>query len=266
MADVRAVLIFLFGAALLSGDTFKLFLKDGGYHLVSQYQVEGDRVRYYSTERADWEEIPVALVDLPKTEQVHKAKLDSNARVAKEEDEEEKAERDLRREIASIPMEPGAYYNDGQKVSPVPAADYQVITSKKRKALQMAVPVPIIAGKATVVIKGNHSNFIVTDDRPGFYLRLAKEERFGIVRVEPKKDMRIVENVAITPVVNVTDEERKQMATFDQQLGDGLYRVWPEKPLTPGEYALMEFSDTGDKDDIELLIWDFAYRSAASRR
>jgi hypothetical protein len=263
MADVRVVICFLAAAMLLLGDTFKLFLKDGTYHLVSQYEVQGDRVRYYSTERDDWEEIPIALLDLAKTEQARKAKSDAIAHEAKAEDEEAKAERELHREIASIPVESGAYYNDGTKVKTVPAADYQVITSKKRKAIQMIVPVPLVPGKATVVIKGEHSNFVVSEDRPGFYLRLAKEERFGIVRLEPKKDMRIVENVSIVPVANLAEEERKLLETFDQQLADGLYRVWPEKPLTPGEYALIEFSDNGDKDDIEMAIWDFAVRPAA---
>ncbi len=260
---MRVVVLLLVTALMLFGDTFKLFLKDGTYHLVSQYEVQGDRVRYYSTERGEWEEIPAALLDLAKTEQLRKAKTDAVEREARAEDEEEKAERELHREIASIPVEAGAYYNDGTKVKNVPAADYQVITSKKRKAIQMIVPVPLVPGKATVVIKGEHSNFAVSEDRPGFYLRLAKEERFGIVRLEPKKGMRIVENVSIVPVANLAEEDRKLIETFDQQLAAGLYRVWPEKPLTPGEYALIEFSDTGDKDDIEMAIWDFAVRTAA---
>jgi hypothetical protein len=250
----------LTAAALLCADTFKLFLKDGSYHLVNQYQVEGDRIRFYSTERSDWEEMPVVLVDLAKTEQVRKTKLTAGAREAHEEDEEEAAERELRREIASIPTDPGAYYDQDGKIKAVPSADYQVITSKKRKAIQMIVPVPLVPGKATVVIKGDHANFVVSEDRPGFYLRLAKQERFGIIRLQPKKDNRIVENISIIPVANQAEEERKQMDTFDQQLAEGLFRVWPEKPLTPGEYALVEFSDSQDKDDIEMEIWDFAYR------
>ncbi len=257
---VRAILLLLLAATLLLGTTFKLYLKDGSYHAVREYQVQGDRVRYYSTERGEWEEIPVELVDLTKTERERKAVAQGQITTAHEEDEEEKAEREQRREIASIPMEAGAYYKTDSKMEAVPVADYQVITDKKRRVLQMVSPVPLIPGKASVVIKGERAKFSVNDDRPSFYLRLEKEERFGIVRLTPKKDVRVVENISIIPVAKQAMEERKQMDTFEQQLADGLYRVWPEKALTPGEYALIEFSDANDTDDVRLLIWDFAYQ------
>src|ERR1700691_2345296 len=36
----------------------KLILRDGSFQLVREYNVEGDRVRYYSIEQSQWEEIP----------------------------------------------------------------------------------------------------------------------------------------------------------------------------------------------------------------
>jgi len=257
---VRVVLLFLLLAGLLFGDTFKLYLKNGYYHLVREYQVEGDRVRYYSTERGQWEEIPTALVDLDKTEREHKAVSEEAAKEAQEQDEEDKAEREQRREIASIPQDSGAYYKVGDQIKALPLADYQVITSKKRKTLQVLSPVPLVPGKASVVIQGDHSKFVVTENRPDFYLRLAKQERFGIISVTPKKNLRVVENISIIPVTKQNIEERKQMEAFQQQLDAGLFKVWPEKPLTPGEYALVEYSDDQENGEVDLMIWDFAYK------
>src|SRR5580698_5994151 len=41
----------------------RLILKDGNYQMVRDYQIVGDRVRYLSQERGEWEELPANLVD-----------------------------------------------------------------------------------------------------------------------------------------------------------------------------------------------------------
>ncbi len=258
----RFLFLLTLFAVLVFGDTFKLFLKDGDFHMVREYQVQGDRVRYYSTERGDWEEIPKNLVDLEKTESQRKQKLDTVTKEARAQDEEEKAERAQRREIESIPIDAGAYIKENNEIKALKSADYQILTDRKRKALQVISPIPLVPGKATVVIKGERSSFGIKESRPEFFLRLAKEEKFGIIKLTPnsKKNMRIVENVSIVPVSRESLETRKQMETFETQLMGNLYKVWPEKALEPGEYALMEFSDdeNAEKQDITLLIWDFA--------
>ena len=48
-------------AGLLGAATVRLYMKDGSYHSVREYETKGDRVRYYSTERSEWEEIPLDL-------------------------------------------------------------------------------------------------------------------------------------------------------------------------------------------------------------
>jgi hypothetical protein len=264
MANVRVVLLALFAALVLWAGTLKLYLKDGGYHLVREYQVEGDRVRFYSTERGEWEEMPTALIDLDKTQQEAKREAELDKKEQRAQDEEDQALREQQKEIASVPMETGAYFRVNAEVKKLDAASYQVVTNKKRAALKMLSPIPLIPGKASVVIKGEHSPFVVHDERPTFYFRPEKEEQFTIISVQPKKNYRVVENVSIVPVANAAVEDRRVVKVFQQQLAGNLYKVWPEKAIEPGEYALVEFSDSdaNTKDELDLLVWDFAYRTS----
>src|SRR5262249_36728170 len=57
----------------------KLVLKNGDYQLVREYARNGDRVRYYSLERADWEEIPASMVDWVATQKADAAATSQNA-------------------------------------------------------------------------------------------------------------------------------------------------------------------------------------------
>ena len=38
-------------------------------------------------------------------------------------------------------------------------------------------------------------------------------------------------------------------------MAEGLYKIWPEKHLTPGQYAVVEYTE----GKVNIQIWDFAY-------
>ena len=95
----------------------------------------------------------------------------------------------------------------------------------------------------------------MTEVRPEFYFRLSEYESFALVRLTPKKDARVVENLSIMQVKDerIVDEQIQKIDTFKKLEADLLYRIWPEKPLPPGEYALMEYTE----GKMNPQIWDF---------
>ena len=256
---MKVLLLFVLSAWLVFGATIKLYLKDGDYHMVREYQVLDDRVRYFSTERGEWEEIPIELVDLEKTKR-EVAKIE---KAAKEqsifENAEDKAIRAQRKELAQIPADAGVYFVENGQIKTVPLADWRVETDNKRKALQMVTPVPIVPGKATVLVKGERANFTVASAEPEFYIRLDQREDFGIIRLTPKKGQRIVENINIAPVTNENFEAQKEVETYQKEMLPGLFKIWPAKPLSTGEYALVQYTS----GELNLRVWDFSCTAAA---
>lgn len=252
-------LLALFVLVLTAGFAqVKLYLTDGYHHLVREYQVLEDRVRFYSVERSQWEEIPLSLVDLNRTEQEIRERKEALTEEAKALAAEARAERQLRAEAASVPRQAGVYeLLGGKELRPLKQAEVKVQTSKRRTILQVLAPAPIVAGKATVELDGERAAYTVATDRPEFYVRLTQDQRFGILRLTPKKDLRQVEEWSIVPVTNEIFEMHEQVEVFRQQMGERLYKIWPMEPLKPGEYAVVEFTE--GKGNIQ--VWDFAYRT-----
>ncbi len=251
-------LLLLFAATLLAAN-FKLYLKDGTFHLVSEYKVEGDRVKYYSVERSDWEEIPVDLLDLKRTESenaAHAAKLESEAKIISEED---KARREQDKEVMKIPQDPGAYMIENNQLRIFKVAESKIHSNKGRTVLKILSPLPTVSGKATVELDNAHSTNVLKDARPEIYFQLSADERFGIIKLTPKGEVRIADKLEIVPVTKEVIDNIEEVPIFRKQLTDSLlYKIWPEQPLENGEYAVVQF--TPGKTNMQ--IWDFAVKAA----
>ncbi|MBI4874616.1 MAG: hypothetical protein HY822_08285 [Acidobacteria bacterium] len=254
----RALLLFALILPLLAAN-LKLYLKDGSFHVVREYSVEGDRVRYYSTERGDWEEIPVELADLKRTREEVREVEESRSKVAADITAEEKVERQQREEAARVPGDNGAYLVEGKDLVAVKQAVSKVVTDKKRSVLKYLSPVPFVAGKATVELDGARSSTLATGDSPEFYIRLSAPERFGIAKLTPKKDARVVQKWNIIPVSKEIIDEMEIVEVFRRQVAADVYKIWPVKPLAPGEYAVYQYTE--GKGNIQ--VWDFSLPAKA---
>jgi hypothetical protein len=255
---LTALLVFAVSAAAAN---VRLYLKDGTYQAVREYAVQEDRVHYYSVERSDWEDIPLALVDLKRTEgeiAEHKATLEQESKVIAA---EEKVEREQTREASRIPQDPGVYQLiDSKELRILRLAESKYHSNKRRSVLKALSPIPLVPGKGTVEVDNSHSSYFVENDAPEFYIQLSKEQQFGIIRLLPHDNIRIAEKVTIQPVIKETVEEPEVVEVFRKQLDpNGLYKIWPQKPLEPGEYAVVEFTP----GKLNMQIWDFAWTPGA---
>jgi hypothetical protein len=244
----------------LSAARIKLYMKGGGDLIVTEYRIEEDRVHYYSTERSQWEVIPLELIDLERTREE-----EQKAAAWREEREAEnrairQEERRARTELHNVPLEDGVYFLDGDKVTPVQQSDVVLDGSKKRTFLQVIAPIPVLPGKTTVDLEGEKSKFVVVDPRPMFYVRLEKISRMGVLRMRDKKDGRRAQVIETLKVTGESFEEQDDVELFRQQLAPSVYKVWPVEPLAPGEYAVYDYTP----GEANIRIWDFSYRGGAA--
>lgn len=248
------VLILMLLAVLAFGATAtRLYLKDGTYQLVREYQVLEDRVKYMSAERGEWEEIPLELVDLNRTKKEISDHEETLKKQANDDNEEDNAIIAYRAEIAKIPPDNGVFYIHGPMLDPLKIAEVKVVTDKKRAVLKVLSPVPLVTGKSSLEVDGAISQFRVTEDRPEFYFRMSNPENLAIVKMGGKKNLRVVENVTKLDITGEITETRQTVETFTKLIGDQLYKIWPEKPLAPGEYAVIEFTEGA----VNPQVWDF---------
>jgi hypothetical protein len=259
---------FIFGVLAMPSLTWanqKLCMKDGTFQIVSSYEVQGDRVRYFSVERAEWEEVPKDLVDFDATQraldeskstrqkQLDEAKQIEQERVYKPPDEGIEVAAGIR-----LPGDDGVFTLEGKRVVRLALSSGEAVTDKKRAAMVLAVPLPMVKTRSLVILDGPKATIRLNDVWPVFYVQSAAAlgTRLELVRLKPGKESRVLEDVDTGRGKNAKSTEERTMVSLERkQLAPNIYSLKPLQPLEAGEYALGEVVD----DKLSLDVYDFGY-------
>src|SRR6266404_1785540 len=161
----------------------KLVLKDGTFQLAREYKRNGERVRYFSAERGDWEELPAAMIDWEATTKAEAADAkEAEALLKTVHHQEEEQKTDIPMDVdASWPGATGIYLTagegmfvvEGKSVTPLEQVGAAIRTDKKQFLKQVISPIPIVPSKRNVEIAGVKAVRRINSERPEFYLREA---------------------------------------------------------------------------------------------
>jgi len=258
----------------------KLVLKDGTFQLVRSYERNGERVRFFSEERGDWEEIPSAMVDWDATAKAEKATAAADDALAAKVHKQEEAQKidttldvDASLQVgggAFLPPGEGMFAVEGKSVIPIPQVGSAVKTDRKNQLKRVLSPIPIIPAKQNIELEGKRATLRINSVNPEFYLRELStddEQESGLertsrqsttgpevelLRATVKGNKRIIESVR-SMMGQEVGRENKTISIQEWEVAKRVYRFTLSEPLPPGEYALAELLPGG----LNLFVWDF---------
>jgi hypothetical protein len=267
----------------------KLVLKDGTFQLVRGYQRIGERVRYLSAERGEWEEIPASMVDWDATAKATAAEQSEEDALAKKIHAQEQAQKietvmdvDASLQVAPgvfLPPGEGMFLIDGKYVMHLEQVGSQVKTDKKQFLKQVLSPIPIVPSKRNIQIPGSHATIRVSNTQAEFYLREAppdpertapiqKSSRPGesgpeveLVRATVKGSSRQLESIR-SLFGQALEQKRATISIQRWEIAPTVFRFTLSEPLPPGEYALAEILPDG----MNLYVWDFGVDPATGAK
>lgn len=287
------VVFLVFTASLASAQALakRLILKDGSYQSVTKYEVKGERVRYFSAERGEWEEVPKSLIDWDATDKYEKGLLagapsPEALALDKELEAEQKAEEARSPHVAPglrLPDDGGVFLLDTFQNQPqlveLQQSGGQLNRNTKSNILRATIN-PLATAKQSIELPGEHARIQSHVAVPSVYVNLdpdqsatgataqsAKgepaplppDERFKIIRAESKGGKRIAGGVKIAVYGKVKTDQRFVPATVTPMTG-GWVKITPTEPLSPGEFAIAEMLG---KEGINLYVWDFGVNPSA---
>ena len=277
-------MVLLSALALFPQQTSKrLILKDGSYQITTQWEVKGDRVRFFSSERYAWEELPTVLVDWAATKKfndnLEAGSAGPDPKLHKNYDNEELPTRPETPPVApglSLPDYGGVFlldtYKNQAQLVELEQNGGELNKHTSRNILRAAVNPLSLSSKQTIEVEGAHAVVQSHVAKPVLYVQIDTGEttgdasqlprpaettkpsadRYRIVRLQSKKDGRVVGdlNVAVTGKMS---QKENWIKTSSTTFG-GWTKIVPEEPLAKGEYAVVELLEKGE---VNLYVWDF---------
>jgi hypothetical protein len=297
--------VYRFAIGLLAGTTFflvlampvpaqelakRLILTDGTYQLATRWEVKGERVRYLSAERNEWEEVPKSLVDWAATDKYEKERAAGKpapeaVALDKELEAERQADEARSPHVAPglrLPDDGGIILLDTFQTQPqlieLQQSSGELNKNMKGNILRATIN-PVARPKQIIELPGLHAKIQAHVTVPAIYVNLeqqdqldkatqiaekTKEEqlpwdRFRIVQLQINKDKRIVGDIKIALTGKVSQEQKLVLTTATKLTG-GWVKVTPSSDLEPGEYAVIELLGT---DGMNLYVWDFGINPSA---
>lgn len=273
--------MLLFASAGQAQRSKRLILTDGSFQSVSQWEIQGDRVHYFSTERREWEDIPRAMIDWKATDAYNSgasARRPSSddptlQQELKQEDAEEAAER-AKEEAQTPTVAPGLKlpssggvfvldrYQGKPSLAEVVQNGSELNKQMGRNILRAAInPLPTGA-KQSIELQGPHAKVQAHTTTPEIFIDidqdtqaqpLRMDDRFRLVKVQTKKGNRVVGNLKINLIGRASEETSAVKVMAEKVSGDWV-KLTPMESLDPGEYAVIEM--LGPKS-MNTYVWDF---------
>jgi hypothetical protein len=279
----------------------RLILKDGTYQSVTKYEVHEDRVRYFSAERGEWEEVPKDLIDWDATDKFEQGRQAGQlapeaVELDKQLEAERKAEQARSPQVAPglrLPDEGGIFLLDTFESQPQLAELQQSggdLDKNTKSNVLRAVMNPLAGVKQTIQLPGAHAKIQAHTTVPSLYMniesdnknesstnttppanappatgatpRLSPGERFKIIRVEAKGG-KGGKRVAGAVKVAVNGKIKTD-ERFVAATVTAMTGGWVK--LTPTEpLATGEYAvaEMLGKDAMNLYVWDFGVNPTA---
>jgi hypothetical protein len=259
----------------------RLILKDGSYELATQYSIQEDRVRYYSAERYEWEELPKSMIDWDATEEYAReaaGEVSSRMNTSIAQADRERREVDARTPLVApglrLPSADGVFlldvYQGKPELNSLSQDEADLKKNMKENILRGAIN-PVAGSKQTIELSGLHAKIqshdlspvlyfsIDTSDASSGYTAESAKNFLRMVRCETKKGNRIVAVMKIA-VYGKVDQKAQYVETRVEAVSDYWVKISPAAPLKPGEYALVEIDAKGSMNE---FVWDFGVNPAA---